>query len=364
MRGRFKEFESITGYRGLYRRSNGIYYFRGKVRGKSILRSLDTKDKAGAVKRLEDYQSLAASLRVAKHEELTGETAVKILLGRYIEGHADHQIDPLRRNIKRITRTWPDFLDSRLAEITRHDLETWKKRLMNASKVAPPGARRLPGRYSPSAINKSIVVLRKLFDLAVEDGQISRNPAREYLKQVVERPVERPLPSREQVDEAVQLLRTIRTARYTFGRDAADEVELMSRTGMRPAEAQRSTLSDYRGTHFIIHGTKTKAAPRKIPVFPRLREFLERVERRPEEPILRRKSCIKTINRALSDAGAPSVTRDTWRHWFITEQVSKTNIPFSVLAEWVGHSDGGVLLARNYTHLRDSTSSRWGREAV
>ena len=99
-------------------------------------------------------------------------------------------------------------------------------------------------------------------------------------------------------------------------------------------------------------------------MFPRLRKFLDELgERRGREGrLLRVEYCGKTIDRAVKEIGAPSVTPNTWRHWFITETVTTTDIPFAVLASWVGHSDGGILLARQYSHMRESTSQMWAKQ--
>ena len=102
-------------------------------------------------------------------------------------------------------------------------------------------------------------------------------------------------------------------------------------------------------------------------MFPGLREFLDELRQRrnpgKHDQILL-KNCKKTVERGLKTIGAPPVKPHGWRHWFITEAVTETDVPFAVLANWVGHKDGGILLARNYSHLRESTSSRWAQKMV
>jgi site-specific recombinase XerD len=43
------------------------------------------------------------------------------------------------------------------------------------------------------------------------------------------------------------------------------------------------------------------------------------------------------------------------RHYFVSNAV-EAGVDFKVIASWVGHKDGGLLVAKTYGHLRDSHS--------
>jgi len=43
------------------------------------------------------------------------------------------------------------------------------------------------------------------------------------------------------------------------------------------------------------------------------------------------------------------------RHYFVSNAIEK-NIDFETIAAWVGHKDGGLLVAKTYGHLRDTHS--------
>jgi len=43
------------------------------------------------------------------------------------------------------------------------------------------------------------------------------------------------------------------------------------------------------------------------------------------------------------------------RHYFVSNAIEK-NIDFKTIAAWVGHKDGGLLVAKTYGHLRDTHS--------
>ncbi len=43
------------------------------------------------------------------------------------------------------------------------------------------------------------------------------------------------------------------------------------------------------------------------------------------------------------------------RHYFVSNAI-EAGVDFKVIAGWVGHKDGGVLVAKTYGHLRDAHS--------
>ena len=44
------------------------------------------------------------------------------------------------------------------------------------------------------------------------------------------------------------------------------------------------------------------------------------------------------------------------RHFFCSNAI-EAGIDFKVIAEWLGHKDGGILVARTYGHLRAEHST-------
>ena len=354
----------VKGASNLYvNKSTGIYYFRGKAGGVSKKISLKTTDRKTADRKILEEKEALANLRLSGAALTVGD-AMKIMLARCKEHYSANKLDHLMRTLKRIASTWPGIASLPIPEITEDQIKDWFHRLRNANGKPPHGTRVKLKKYAPSSINKCLVVMRAIFDEAVKRKQVRENLARTHLKNLRERVPPRALPTRSQLDELIALLRTSKHNNNSYGSDAADFIELMTATGMRPGEALRSKFSDDYGTYFHIRGTKTETAYRMIPMFPRLRKFLDELgERRGREGrLLRVEYCGKTIDRAVKEIGAPSVTPNTWHHWFITETVTTTDIPFAVLASWVGHSDGGILLARQYSHMRESTSQMWAKQ--
>ena len=44
------------------------------------------------------------------------------------------------------------------------------------------------------------------------------------------------------------------------------------------------------------------------------------------------------------------------RHFFVSNAI-EAGVDFATIAAWVGHKDGGVLVAKTYGHLRQSHSA-------
>ena len=43
------------------------------------------------------------------------------------------------------------------------------------------------------------------------------------------------------------------------------------------------------------------------------------------------------------------------RHYFVSNAI-EAGVDFKTIAAWVGHKDGGLLVAKTYGHLRDTHS--------
>ncbi len=59
---------------------------------------------------------------------------------------------------------------------------------------------------------------------------------------------------------------------------------------------------------------------------------------------------------ACRSAGLPHFTHHSLRHFFCSNAI-EAGIDFKVIAGWLGHKDGGILVAKTYGHLRDEHSA-------
>ena len=90
---------------------------------------------------------------------------------------------------------------------------------------------------------------------------------------------------------------------------------------------------------------------------------------KPDERIIPIDSAKKAIESACKKLGLPQYGHHTCRHFFCSNAI-EAGIDFKVIAGWLGHKDGGVLVARTYGHLRNEHSAAmakrmsWGASAV
>jgi len=169
------------------------------------------------------------------------------------------------------------------------------------------------------------------------------------------------IPSREQFRALVE---TIRKADIR-AEHGGNLVELLAYSGMRLGEALNLLWGDIdfeRGLFTITggeRGTKNHQV-RTIPLFPAMRELLERIggdrEAAPDERIIPLTVGAATaIKNACKKAKLPPFLHHSMRHYFCSNAI-EAGIDFKVIATWLGHKDGGFLVAKTYGHLRDPHS--------
>lgn len=139
---------------------------------------------------------------------------------------------------------------------------------------------------------------------------------------------------------------------------SADMVEFMAYSGCRHEEARLLLRKDIQAHGVIIHGVK-RGGDRFIDFNKGLREVCERLiqfhtemKRKENDPIFMIKSPRIAFERATKAVGAPHCTMHGLRHFFITSCIEAGILPATV-AGWVGHKDGGLLIAKTYTHIRN-----------
>jgi len=202
--------------------------------------------------------------------------------------------------------------------------------------------------------------LLAVLDYAVRDGLMLDNPARAA---VPTRKIPKPkivIPTREQFRHLVETIRQADSRAVPGG----NLVELLGYSGMRLNEAISLTWGDIdweRGSFTVTggeRGTKNHEA-RVVPLFPAMRELLERI-RGDAQPALTERlipiDCAQTvIINACKKANLPHFLHHSMRHYFCSNAI-EAGIDFKVIAGWLGHKDGGYLVARTYGHLRDAHS--------
>ena len=344
----------------LYRSSvTDIYYAILKRDGKQIKRSLKTTDKAQARDRLQVLRR--------KVERLTTGDGSTLHFAEYDTQHvltgglAKRWIDYSAANLKpssRLRREMaikalsPFFKTKTIRGLKDSDFENWVK------------ARGQDTAARTFNIERETLIL--ILDYAVKHGVLLENPAK---------PIKRRTQGKKAVlipeqEQFTALLTEMRAGQGVF---AADLVEFLAYSGMRIDEATGLNGGgngilwgdvNFNRKNYTVRGsdvgTKNHKA-RTVPLFPPLEKFLIKmrdalpIQPKPTDPIFQIKSARKSIATACKSLNYPNFGHHTFRHFFCSNAIEKS-IDFKVIAEWLGHSDGGVLVAKTYGHLRNTHS--------
>jgi len=328
----------------LYRNdASGNYYALLKKSGKQIRRSLKTSDRKLAERRLADFKEKVNRLDLRHgNSRLVFDEVAKLWLDTK---RATLKPSAARRRETCLIQLRPTFGALPVRSITRTACESW-------AQVRSP-------EISSSTFNKERDTLRMVLAYAQREGLILDNPALVVERRRLNKTTVL-IPSREQFAKLVSTLRGL-DIRY---QPAADLIELLAYSGMRKAEANAFRLADVdfvRGT-FVVTGGETGTKnheTRVVPLFPVLNDFLNRLQKRgarlsdqPLVPILDAKNALDT---ACKLNGFPHFTHHCLRHFFVSNAIEK-GVDFKTIAAWIGHKDGGLLVAKTYGHLRDTHS--------
>jgi integrase len=337
----------------LYRlESSGRYYALFKRGGKQIRKSLKTTDAALARRRLAELGS-----KVARLNQTKGASKVTFdgLAKRWLDNHRVHlkeksisRLDTCLKGLK------PYFGHVQIRNVSAPHCEAW---------LTKRG-----GAISASSYKHERRVLITVLDFAMRDGLLLDNPARSAV------PV-RKIPKSKIViptrDQFTTLVETIRQADVR-AQAAGNLVELLGYSGMRLGEAVNLTWGDidWDRCSFTVtggeRGTKNLEV-RVVPLFPAMRELLERIRGigtpAPTDCIIPIDNAKRAIITACQKAKLSAFMHHSLRHYFCSNAI-EAGIDFKVIAGWLGHKDGGYLVAKTYGHLRDAHSFEMAKRMI
>ena len=343
----------------LYRSvESGRYYAIFTRDDRQIKKSLKTTDKDLARRLLEDLRGKVCRLTSDSSKSLPfAEWRENKLQGGLAKRWIDFRSPKLKprsleRRLLTIKSIGSFFRDKTVGAISKADIEyALNKR---ADEI---GAR---------SWNMELETLSGCFEYAVTHGIRLDNPVSHIeRRKVATKHIE--IPSRRQFQT---LLKTIRA--IPGNEQSANLVEFLAYSGCRISEV----VGDDRGKPAIVWGDidwgRKKVAVigkgsdtgkvRRIELFVPLRRLLMTMksalptEPKPTDPIFTMLSAKKAIESACKRAGLPHYHHHTCRHFFCSNAI-EAGADFKVIAEWLGHSDGGVLVAKTYGHLRAEHST-------
>lgn len=328
----------------LYRHtSSGTYYGLVKRSGKQYRRSLKTNDRKLAERSLADFRQKIDRLDHTKtRSTLTFAECANQWLGT-VTPHM--KPSSARRRVTSVGQITPYFGGLLVRSLTAANCEAW-------------AAKRGAG-ISASTYNNERDTIIAILNYAKREGLLLDNPAlvlprRKMGKSTIL------IPSKDEFQKLVGTMRSL-DVRYEQG---ANLVELLAYSGMRLAEATSLRWSDvdFENGRFTVTGgelgTKNREA-RVVPLFPAMRAFLERLKAAntpdQEDWVIPIDRTSKGLERACEKAGLPAFTHHCMRHYFVSNAI-EAGVDFKTIAAWVGHKDGGLLVAKTYGHLRDAHS--------
>jgi integrase len=250
--------------------------------------------------------------------------------------------------INSILNSWPNVEALDVRRISANDCNSW--------------AAKFSSQYSASRFNGTVGVLRAIFNVAMANDVIFRNPAM-AIKRAKVRPKTLALPEPQQFEKFVAELEH-GTGRYS--QNCANLVRFLAFGGFRISEAANITWADcdFEKKEIIVRGdpeTGTKNwSIRRVPMIPDMIGLLERLRAErpdglPGNSVMRVRECQKAMDRAAKVVGMARITHHDLRHLFATLCI-ESGVDIPTVSRWLGHKDGGALAMKVYGHLRDQHS--------
>jgi integrase len=266
----------------------------------------------------------------------------------------DYRLSPAtrvyyRETLDRIWTVWPTLERLDLARVTKDQCLEF--------------ANQLSATCGGSVFNNALLVLRRLFKIA----GIHHDPTRE-LKRIPAPPRVYDVPTAEEFE---RICGNIERQPGRFGHDAADLARLLAFSGCRRGEARRLTWGDvdFANGVLTIRRGKQRAAGGSIAMITRLpmtqalkslvsRMYEEQGKPEPSVSIARVQSCDGALVQACKRLGRQRLTHHGLRHCFVSWCLG-AGVPVRIVADWVGHRDGGALILRTYAHVLQAHSAEW-----
>jgi integrase len=336
----------------LYRDAAGRYYLLVKRAGKQFRRSLKTSDPALAKRRLREFQDRAGRLA----SDGTG-SSIRFddLAKRWLDAkRPELKASSAGRRETALKALGPFFNGRLVRAIGAKETEAWK--IKRGSTI------------SPRTWNIEVETLKQIFAYGKNTLRILLDNPADILKRKKEPKTGIVIPSKEQFRA---LVNELRSGHRSTG-EAADLVEFLAYSGCRVAEARSVRWRDINkrlGTVLITGGdmgTKNHEA-RTIPLFVPLARLVESMREgkgaQGEASIFEIENARLQIIRACERLGLPRFGHHTMRHFFCSNAI-EAGCDFKVIAGWLGHKDGGVLVAMTYGHLRHEHSAAMAKRIV
>lgn len=309
---------------------------------------------------------LAEKIKEAKQEALqppvsNSNETFDPLLARYkfriaSEGLSAKTVKKRNAMISSVLKTWtevPEFSaknmtnlkELRPRDISYDDLLAWRNHYQK--------------ERGPDYTNKTVSMLREIFDIAIEEKTIYHNPVAR-LKWVKVPKKKLVMPSQEQFESFLHHLTHLHPCQAkTNAGHAKDYVEGIAFTGLRKEEAELLRVAHVDLVNWILdlpaEIVKGRKRARIVPIIAEARPLFERLVKNADPVtgiIFKVGKRLHSLKKASILAGLPIIiTTHKLRHFFATTWMECTN-DAQGLAETLGHGDRGKLALDTYSHVR------------
>ncbi len=332
----------------LYRySSNDVYYAVVRHEGKLIRRSLETDDSKLAKRNLADFKQ-----SLSRVDSSLGKMTVEELLKKFqatLKTLDANTIQKLGFVADHFRKDWAPGMVQAVRKVKPSEVDAWLGLMRE--------------KYAVSYYNEHVQFVRRMFDLAVADKALAESPAKDAKTVRRGTPI-RATPTWEQLKAIVE---HIRSQKFNAdAEDSADFVDFLGRSGLGNSEAaniQCQHVNLEKGKITVYRNKTDKGY--QIPIFPQLRPLVEKLmkqaEEKPEAQLLKVDNVKKALTNACVRLSLPHFSHRSLRRCFVTRCI-ELGMDFKTVAALQGHTDGGVLIAKTYSHLRtehvDSMAAR------
>lgn len=360
-RGTFALLENVAP--NLYRhRANQSYWGFKKMNGRRTVHALETTDRKTADGKLAEWlgdlkkvdpgnRDMTLAKLLEKYETARTEIAASTRVGE-------------KGRIAKFRELFPRPMETLVARVVNSDIATWVG-------LVGKGKR-------PSTRNQFRAFARALFDFAVSDTVIAKNPFDpKIIRKAKKEPIIRLIPSPEEFERIVAEIRQPswkvvkgkhggqRPARQD---ESADFAEYLGRAGIGQAEAVGLRWEDIDEKRDVIHYRRKKTGRDfSTPIFPWLKPLLKRLRSEagpnPRGPVFKVRNVKKALRGATQRLGLPNFTQRNLRAMRI-KRLWEQGVDVKVIAQWQGHSDGGKLIMTTYTEVFGSNAESYERSQL
>ena len=357
----------------LYRHKNtGGYYGIIKVGGRKHITALrimedapPTTDRATANRLLREWETKLSSVDAS-----VGDMRLETLLAKYAAARAGKAKSTQITEGALPARMRADFgrneegrrvfgMEQMVSRVKPSDISLFLATVANA------GLRN-------ASYNRYRLIVRKLFQFAVDDRVIAQSPFIENRnKPKKKQKVFRNIPTAAEFEAIINDIRTP-ALRPTEGKHggarimsfpaSADFAEFLGRAGLGQAEAQA-----LKWDHVDFKNRRLKIVRRKtgeyfeVPIYAPLMPLMERMHReakdtRADANVFSLQSVHKVLMNTCKRLGLPHLTERNLRAMKIRE-LYEAGVDVKTIAHWQGHRDGGKLIMEIYTKIFRSNNA-------